>query len=268
MTVELMAEPNGTAKEEWVSRLESVVNAPGFTAMEGSAVAPKKTLKVAIIGTCPSSMGLAPYDDPTWEIWGLNTLHSFALPRWDRWFDLHPVEWTKGIQSGKQWEWLCLDHGKTIYMQEQHPDVPHSEKFPLDQLTKRFGGYFTNTVSLMIAFAMLEGAKEIGLYGVDMAQTAEYAAQRPSCEYFIGLARGMGITVHVPDESQLLQAAGIYGYDMSGKVMTKLRSREKELQEKVASFEKQRDTAEANRLVFSGALDNLNWTKQFFNPPG
>lgn len=261
MTAELLAAPNGVARKKLVNTAEPI-------ATEGDSAVSKKTLKVAIIGTCPSSMHLAPFDDPSWEIWGLNTLHSFALPRWDRWFDLHPVEWTKGIQEGKQWAWMTNDHGRPMYMQEACADVPHSLKFPLDEITARFGGYFTNTVSLMIAFAMLEGATEIGLYGVDMAQTAEYAAQRPSCEYFIGLARGMGITVHVPAESQLLKTAGVYGYDMSGEVMAKLRARERELQGKVQQFERQRDEAEANRLVFSGALDNLHWTKQFFHPPG
>lgn len=270
MTAELMEKPNGFEQTiEW--RKESpreIDNSAEDFATEGEAVAAQKVLKVAIIGTCPSSMNLAPFDDPSWEIWGLNTLHSFNLPRWDRWFDLHPPEWTKGVQEGRQWAWLTADHGKPVYMQEAHQDVPNSRQFPLAEITSRFGGYFTNTVSLMMAFAMLEGAKEIGLYGVDMAQTPEYASQRPSCEYFIGLARGMGITVHVPAESQLLKTAGIYGYDMSGEVMVKLRARQKELEEKVAGFERQRDQAEANRLVFIGALDNINWTKQFFNPPG
>ena len=50
------------------------------------------------------------------------------------------------------------------------------------------------------------------MYGVDMAQdtllAAEYSEQRPSCEYFIGLAEGAGIRVDIPGGSDLLGGAG------------------------------------------------------------
>ena len=64
---------------------------------------------------------------------------------------------------------------------------------------------------------------QIGLWGVDMAQhgvkqghagwfTSEYARQRPSVEYWLGVAEGMGIDVTVPDESDILKCSVIYGY--------------------------------------------------------
>lgn len=36
-----------------------------------------------------------------------------------------------------------------------------------------------------------------------MAADDEYGYQRPNCEYLIGLARGRGIKVVIPDESPL-----------------------------------------------------------------
>jgi hypothetical protein len=60
---------------------------------------------------------------------------------------------------------------------------------------------------------MHEGFKEIHLYGVDMAVSTEYDEQRPSCEYFIGLARGRGIKVYIPEESHLLKVRYKYGYE-------------------------------------------------------
>ena len=77
----------------------------------------------------------------------------------------------------------------------------------------KYGDYFNNTVSWVLAFAMSEGFKEIHIYGVDMATHSEYGHQRPSCEYFIGLARGMGIKVVLPKESGLLRTKYLYGLE-------------------------------------------------------
>ena len=46
--------------------------------------------KVAIVGFA-DTRNQAPYNDPTFEIWGLNDLHSH-IPRYDRWFDIHTRE--------------------------------------------------------------------------------------------------------------------------------------------------------------------------------
>jgi hypothetical protein len=46
-----------------------------------------------------------------------------------------------------------------------------------------------------------------------MANDIEYQSQRPSCEYFIGLARGKGIEVYVPPESDLLKCMYLYGFE-------------------------------------------------------
>lgn len=51
----------------------------------------------------------------------------------------------------------------------------------------------------------------IGVYGVDMAVQTEYGAQRPSCEYFIGVAEGLGFKVQMPTQTDLLAASHLYG---------------------------------------------------------
>jgi len=48
-----------------------------------------------------------------------------------------------------------------------------------------------------------------------MATTAgwnEYAFQRPSCEYYIGIAQGRGINITIPDGSDLIKNRFIYGW--------------------------------------------------------
>ena len=47
--------------------------------------------KVAIVGFCDSSRAAAPYENPEFEIWGLNRGYIF-MPRADRWFDMHSAD--------------------------------------------------------------------------------------------------------------------------------------------------------------------------------
>ena len=65
----------------------------------------------------------------------------------------------------------------------------------------------------MLALAIHEGFEEIHVYGVDMAVDTEYHHQRPSCEFFLGLAAGMGIKIFVPDTADLLKTRFLYGFD-------------------------------------------------------
>jgi len=190
--------------------------------------------KVAIIGFASSSRNLAPFDDPSFEIWGLNSLYVF-LPRWDRWFEIHPkAHFMKDLKRGElqmagldHYKWLQDQPGpdkpkhSPIYMQEAYPEIPASVKWPRDEInrwtTAMFGpqaelDYFTSTPGEMVATAIYEGYGEIHLYGVDLLQDEEYAYQRPSCEYWLGIARGLGISVYVPPASALLKANYVYGY--------------------------------------------------------
>jgi hypothetical protein len=105
-----------------------------------------------------------------------------------------------------------------ILMQKQWPEIPHSVAYPINEIIAKYGGYFTNTISYMIAYAIYLGAKEIGIWGVDMAVDSEYHHQRPSCEYFIGLAKGMGINVVIPAESDLCKVLFLYGFQEKEKI--------------------------------------------------
>src|SRR5512143_2413950 len=46
-------------------------------------------LKVALIGTAPSSRMLAPYNDPSWKIWACSPGNMNAIPKADVWFEIH-----------------------------------------------------------------------------------------------------------------------------------------------------------------------------------
>ena len=179
--------------------------------------------KVAIVGTSHSWM-LAPFDDDSFEIWGVNNGYiNFEGKRCTRWFDVHFFE-KKGDVWFRRWEKTF--RGKTVndyiedlkkipcpvYMQQKWPEIPNSEKFPIEEIISRFGPYITNSISMQMAYAIHNGYGEIALYGVDMSAGTEWEYQRPNCEYFIGMAVGMGIKVFVPGESDLVKTLFLYAY--------------------------------------------------------
>lgn len=176
--------------------------------------------KICIVGYAPSK-DQAPFADNTWEIWGLNDLYEY-IPRWTRWFELHnktdlDAYMTRGGKfrhiSGLQ----SVAAKCPLYMQEAFPDIPGAIRYPREVITGLYGTYFTNSVSYMIAMAIFEGCDELAVYGVDMAQEGEYQAQRPSCEYFLGIAVGRGIKVIIPNTADMLKTRFLYGYQDKAK---------------------------------------------------
>ena len=178
-----------------------------------------KVKKVAIVGTAMTFKD-APYGDPSWELWGLND-HWNNMPRATRWFEANydaasvtPVSHKKEI-TRLDWLKLCPI---PVYMEEHYPDVPMSVRYPYDEINAWVAeidpngvNYFTNSVSYMIALAIYEGFDVIHLYGVDMAVGSEFEAQRPSCEFWLGLAKGRGIKLYIPGQSDLLKCMAPYG---------------------------------------------------------
>ena len=227
---------------------------------------PKAIRKIAIVGKAPASRMAAPYNDSSWEIWGLTDLFT-VIPRFDRWFELHELEPRK-VKWGPYWDWLKKDHGKPLYIREPHPEVPHGVVYPKREIVDRFGNYFTNSISWMLALAMHEGATHISLYGVDMAQhgdgvKSEYAHQRPSCEYFLGIATGLGIKTFVHEHSDLLKTRKLYAFDSDGEMRLKWAARSKELQGQLTEVNAQLDLLVKRQHVLMGALDDMQWTRQW-----
>ncbi len=179
--------------------------------------------KVAIVGTS-HSWKLAPFDDESFEIWGVNNAFlNTNGRRCTRWFDIHFFE-----KKEDKWfrRWNQNFRGKTVndyiedlkklpcpvYMQQKWPEIPNSKRFPIEEVVGRFGAYITNSISMQLAYAIHLGFGEIQIFGVDMSVGTEWEYQRPNCEYFIGIAVGMGIKVYVPGESDLVKTMFLYGY--------------------------------------------------------
>lgn len=206
--------------------------------------------KVAIVGFCESSRALTPYNDPDFEIWGLNRGALF-MGRADRWFEMHGehIVTMQNRRPGKHVEWLDAFPGP-VYMHKKYDFVRNSIAYPLKEMADFFGPniyrighvikiagkqtasggpaemlvvdgqedkrdttgepYLTSSIAYEIALAIYEGFEEIHLYGVDLNTEAEYAWQKPGVEFLLGWAAGHGIKVVLPENCPLLRG-GLYG---------------------------------------------------------
>lgn len=93
-----------------------------------------------------------------------------------------------------------------------HDPLPHALPYPLAAVQQLVGdGVLTSSAAYMLANAILERPAEIGLWGIDMAMSDEYRAQRPAMHFLMGVAQGIGIKVTVPPGCPLLPRDPDYG---------------------------------------------------------
>lgn len=171
-------------------------------------------LKVAIVGLSPTTHDLAPWGNHEWEKWGLPWDGYWS--RYDRLFEMHDVRWlrTKPIDYLDR-----LNDCGRLYMDASYPDFPDAIAYPFDVVKKCIGpAYFNSSVAYMLALAITYEAEEISLFGVDMGDDSEYAYQRANCEYLIGMARGKGIKVTVPESSPVCKFTPT-AFEMHGKTI-------------------------------------------------
>ena len=128
--------------------------------------------KFAICGFAASSRNLAPFDDPDYEIWGLNQLYRH-IPRASRWFDIH-ANWREDNVEGTDHPGYLAQMGIPIYMSEAQAEVPTSRSFPVDRAIERVAGtdYFTSTVAFMVALAIMEIDEQVNADVDALAATA------------------------------------------------------------------------------------------------
>ena len=229
--------------------------------------------KCAIVGYAPNRVE-TPFEDEEFDIIGMNDLHMLSTwptvlhskLRWDYWFDMHHPQVMKEMSRGKgaHWAWLAKSE-LPIYTLEAFPEVPSSMAYPLDDVVEHFGSkYFTSTVAYQLAWAAMAEHKEVHIYGVNFIGREEYEYQRACAEYWIGVLRGMGIKVHVPDTSCLLQSGFLYGYEthvinknVSDNLVDTIR-------DKVTEIGNSRNNAQRNVIKSEGQLDALNWMSDVF----
>jgi hypothetical protein len=172
-----------------------------------------------LLGGSESTLGFAPWDDPTWKLWAHSSCRQKCVRMPDLLFDLHPKElWSDPVK--KHWDpqylfWL-KQSATPIYMQQRYAEAPGSIEYPFQRVMAEWGAhpYFGNQVAWMIALALMEGVTHIGVYGCEYAHETEYGPQRGSAEFWLGVAIGRGVQVCFPPKCSLLkEPALLYGYE-------------------------------------------------------
>lgn len=265
--------------------------APELTVVTDEPVSPRK--KLALVGFT-SSLWDAPWGDPEWDVVPCNNLHKqigdeTALKA-TGWFNLHA--WAESAPDARDGiredvehvEWLQ----KVPFPVWMFPEAiaaaakdgvtfPTVQPFPHRELNDAFRGllagwrYFTSSVAWMTAWAICRlqevDGTDLGMFGIDMAAGSEYGVQRPSCEYWLGVAEGAGLTLTIPQRSDLLKCAFQYGVDAgAADFMVKMRSRIAELEQKSneanIQWEGLRSQMEQTRYMqhqFAGALEDARY---------
>jgi hypothetical protein len=180
--------------------------------------------RVAIVGTAGSWVQ-TPWTDPGLKILSLNDAYRLkGFQRADAWYDLHPLDhfvhptgdrpmFAHEIPPGhyvRPADHLAWLGGQSIPVW-LHPDFatqapqaaawPHAHAFPKADIEAAFGRYFTSSPAWMLAHVILQGAKEIHVYGIHLATEHEYIEQRPNFEYLLGRVLGPS-TVKVTEKDR------------------------------------------------------------------
>lgn len=165
------------------------------------------------------------------EIWCLNAIRPAWLPasRITWCFNLHRYQhlrrdWRAGIYAEASWA-------------NHYPEVPFmvcdiwpKELLPKQQILPREllermpnGKYHASSIDIMVAWATLQGAKQIGIHGVNFGpaeETGEPISARACLEYWLGYARGKGVQIDVAKDCGSLfkqfhyvRSDSFYGFD-------------------------------------------------------
>lgn len=149
--------------------------------------------KVAIVGV-GGSFKEAPFDDLSYEIWGLNHYYD-RYPRWDLWFNMHYDYEKKGHITQANYPYSRVLKLRTLQKGDEYQNK-----------------YFASTVSYMSAYAIIGGYDEIFYVGCDFESDDELRSRQKEClEQWIAFAQGRGIKIRIAKSSPLCLETGFYG---------------------------------------------------------
>ena len=232
--------------------------------------------KIALIGSAPSSIHKAPYPDTSWNIWGCSPGAFGQVPRSDVWFELHRWEPpTHGYPNEPAVPWFSPEYTEFL---KDHPCVVTSIPIeaiknhyvlPYEELRGKYGDYFwTSSIAWMLAMAIEQKPKAIGLWGIDMAAGEEYHAQRPGCQHFIGIAQSLGIDVILPPESDLMRPPPPYGVIEYNPRFIKMLARKQELERRIATSNQYIQEHSGQAQFLNGAVDDLDYMINTYSHEG
>ena len=149
---------------------------------------------IAILGSHPATVGMAPFEHPGWLIWACSP-HNFEkrqLPRFDEWFETHiPL-----ADATRQYNYLrFLESVPKVWMRDKEAmhNFPGAVEYPQDEIEQRFGPFNrTSSIALMMMKAIIQCEEmhaagqmpdpKIGLFGIMQASPNEFTYQRPTIQ--------------------------------------------------------------------------------------
>jgi len=221
-------------------------------------------MKIALIGSAPSSLHLGPFTNPDWKIWGCSPGAALSIRpetgahrcKIDSWFELHRYEphqsWFHPGYQRFLSELEC-----PLFMIEHIAQFPNSFPYPYEQIKSIYHPLapFTSTFAWMFALAIQQpGIEEIGLWGVDMAATEEYSLQLPGAHHWIMECDKRGIKVTTPMESDLLNPLPEYGFQEVSHKYAKFQARAYELAGRQRDCETNIENRAAELRFLAGAV--------------
>ena len=229
-------------------------------------------LKIALCGSAPTTSGSAPYQDPSWTIWGCSPGLYGVAKRVDGWFETHVWEPGQTWFSPEYVQWLQALPGRGISLWMGAPDpesptynappVEGAKVLPWKEILAEFDPsrwFCTSSLFWMLAMAIKAEAKVIGFWGVDMAANEEYEMQRAGIHFLVYEARKRGIEVGIPPQSDLFTPRFRYGIDEWTHSYLKYRARRGEMEQRLRDAEATAKAhADASHFL-RGALDDVRY---------
>lgn len=248
-------------------------------------------MKIAVLGSAPSSVYKAPFGDTSWEIWACSPGSYPVLGRIDQFWEVH--RWEPGVvgkpNTQKPWftpeyvQWLAtVPPVLWLADPEALKANPNNGKMlPTQALVLKYGSYvWTSSVAYMAAMAIekiiaarqvreAEGKPAevdvIGFWGVDMAANEElYSGQRSACQFFIQVMTGLGIEFFIPPESDLATPPPMYGVSEVSHKAIKWLERRRELEARLAQTNAQCEQLRNQSFFIQGAIDDCDYMQKMW----
>jgi len=188
----------------------------------------QQTSPLVILGAGPThAQGIKIARQKHCEAWGCNYMVD---PELTMLFQMHGDSFVKARFLAHY-----LEHPPKVplIMQHKWAEMPTSEAFPMKEHIAHIGfdhmlcngqrgarPYHACSMTYMLALAILmRRYNPIHLYGVDFYSELRHEStyERPSVEFYMGFARGQGLTIDIPENSRLMTTSDnhrqVYGLE-------------------------------------------------------
>ena len=228
-------------------------------------------LKIALLGSAPTSAGLAPFREAEWELWACSP-QNYQAPRVDAWFELHNLE-RKWVPGNEAYINVITKHPR-VYVSLPDARLPNGIVYPKDEVYAFYGTengplpffdtWMQSSVSFMLALAIMQKPDTIGCWGIDMAASDEYGQQRPGCHYFFDEAAKRGIEIIAPPQSDILEPLPLYAYKEHLPKYWRTKARIMEIKQAIGDKQAQIHHLQQEIDVRTGALQDIEYHKNTY----